>query len=141
MRKRAAIVLALILVSPASQAQRAAVAPWMTGEQLVKLLGEVDPFNVTWSTGSRFTKAELAELRTLDNRQHFQAYVEAVHDASEGREWCYSEKYRPAPLELVMDARHGLQRMTDDQLKRNAADLIIEIWHQRWPCRADRRKK
>lgn len=49
----------------------------------------------------------------------------------------------PKPDELVNDARRHLQRMPDAQLRRNAADLITEVWCKKFRCHAGskRRKK
>lgn len=128
------LILALVLATPASQAQRADVAPWMTGERLVKLMGNVDPASVIWTPDSPFrSRAIAAEYHDLVNGEFVHGYIQAVHDASEGKQWCWSQ-HKPKPHELDADVRHTLQRMTDAQLKRNAADLIVEHWHKKFPC-------
>jgi hypothetical protein len=137
---RALILLGLVLGAPCA-AQSAATTPWMTGERLVKLLGNVDPATVTWSPDSPFrTRAIAAEYLDMSNGQVVRGFIQGVHDATEGKDWCWSKRYSPAPDELEADARRALQRMPVDQLKRNAADLIVEVWREKWPCGAEQRK-
>lgn len=137
---------ALVLLSCATftlpaAAQHANVAPWMTGAHLVKLLGNVDLRTVTWNADGPFRSRSIAaESSDRENGEFVHGYIHAVHDATEGKAWCWSDKYQPHPDELEADARDGLQRMSDDQLKRNAADLIVEVWRKKWPCAAGQRR-
>lgn len=64
-------------------------------------------------------------------------YIDGVHDLSEGKSWCYSARYRPGREALQSDVAYWLRQMPPTQLKRNASELIVEIWRKRWPC-ADR---
>ncbi|MES2325168.1 MAG: Rap1a/Tai family immunity protein [Pseudomonadota bacterium] len=130
------LLLAIALVMPASYGQAASQFPRMTGQHLVKFLGNVDSRNVHWSPDSPFrSKIIDAEYLDLINREFVSGYIQAVHDSSEGKSWCWQE-YKPKPDELAADARHVQQRMTDDQLKKNAADLIVEVWSKKFPCPA-----
>jgi hypothetical protein len=120
---RALTLLGLALVIPCS-AQPVAVAPWMSGARLVAMVtfppsakGNLD------LTPEQYLNAERARL-----------YIEGVHDATEGKAWCYSERYRPGPDALRDDAEAGLRALPPAQLKGNAADLIVEIWRKKWPC-------
>lgn len=61
-------------------------------------------------------------------------YIEGVHDTTEGISWCFSERYQPGPDALLDDIYAGLRKLSAAQLKRNASDLISEIWARRWPC-------
>lgn len=138
---RIAIVLlsSVAFVAPAS-AQHADVLPWMTGERLLKLLGNVDPRTLNWTPDSPFrTRAVSAEQLDRVNAEFVRGYIQAVHDATEGKAWCWSDRYHPKPDELEDDARNALQRMTSAQLKRNAADLVTEVWLKQWPCPAAHR--
>lgn len=127
-----------LLLAAASNAQPAAVTPWMTGARFVKLLGNVDPATVNWTPDSPFrTRAIAAEFEDVRNREIVHGFIQGVHDATEGKGWCWSARYKPAPDELENDVRSALQQMSDTQLKRNAADLIVEVWRARWPCPAD----
>lgn len=138
---RALILLGLAITAPC-HAQPVASVPWMTGERLVKLLGNVDPAAVSWTPDSPFrSKAIAAEYLDMSNGEFVRGYIQAVHDASEGRDWCASKKYQPSPHELEEDARRTLQRMSDAQLKQNAAELIVEIWRKKWPCPNQRRSQ
>jgi len=137
------LLLCLTLAAPASKAQRASEVPWMTGARLVKLLGNVDTRDVNWTPESPVrSPGELAKYFDRLNGEFVIGYIYAVHDASEGKAWCWSQ-YKPKPHELIEDAKYALQRSTDEQLKRNAADVIVEHWRKRFPCPsgAKRRKK
>lgn len=135
--RQAALLLAIALAASISQAQRADVTPWMTGERLVKLMGNVDPATVSWTPDSPFrSRAIAAEYRDLVNGEFVHGYIHAVHDASEGKAWCWSQ-YKPKPHEMDADVRHTLQRTTAAQLKRSAAELIVEHWRKKYPCAID----
>lgn len=129
------LLLALALATPASQAQRVAVAPWMTGERLLKRLESVDPASVPWGPDSKISRDELAYHHTVANVEFVQGYVAALHDATEGKAWCYNEKYKiPKPDTFWDESRWGLRRLSPEQLKQSAPDLLVEIWRQKWPC-------
>jgi hypothetical protein len=114
----------------------------MTGAALVKLLGSVDTRNVHWTPDSPFKSPALAaQYLDMANGEIVHGYIQGVHDATEGKSWCWSERHRPLAHELEIDARNALQRMSDEQLKRNAADLIVEVWRARWPCRMKGREQ
>lgn len=133
-QSRLAALLVIALTAPFTYAQRASELPWMTGDRLVKLMGNVDPATVGWTPDSPFrSQAIAAEYRALANGEFVTGYIHAVHDASEGKEWCWAN-HRPKPDELDADVRHTLRRMSDAQLARNAADLIVEHWRKKYPC-------
>lgn len=118
------LALALAFAFPAA-AQPAKVPVWMTGQALLALL--TFPSSVKGGldmSDAQFLDAERARL-----------YIEGVHDNSAGKAWCYNTVNPPGP-DAVHDAVvMGLRSMAPAQLKRNAADLIVEIWQNRWPCR------
>jgi hypothetical protein len=120
---RALILLGAILSLPCA-AQPVSVAPWMTGERFLEL--------AKWPPGAK-DNFDLTPTQYRD-QQMAKMYIHGVHDASEGKAWCYSVKYRPKPDVLEDDVISGLQQLSPAQLKRNAADLFIEIWRRRWPC-------
>lgn len=119
-----------LLMSP-SMAQPAAQAPWMTGERLLQLVtfrpGVKNNFDLT---PAEFVDAERAR-----------AYIEGVHDLSEGKSWCYSQRYQPGPDALLDNVYTDLRSLSPAQLKRNAAELIVEIWQRRWPCQPGRTQR
>lgn len=143
MRKRVALFLALTVAVTVSQAQRPATAPRMTGERLIVKLTPVDPASITPNPRSVLTATDLAEYRGITNREFVEGYISAVYDATEGRTWCRNEKNRtPKPDTLWDESRFGLHRLPPEQLKRNAAELLVEIWREKWPCPdGERRKK
>jgi hypothetical protein len=118
---RGAILLAALAAVPCA-AQPVAVAPWVSGEDLVKLFPSV-------SASSR----PLTALEQLHQYQA-QAYINGVHDATEGKEWCYNTKYNPHQDELWAQVTWGLRALPADQLKRPASELIVTIWRKKWPC-------
>jgi hypothetical protein len=137
--KRASFFAAVALAGAAS-AQPASQMPWMTGARLVKLMGNVDPATVNWTPGNPFpSRVIAAEFKDMTNGEFVHGYIQAVHDATEGREWCWNQ-YKPKPDELEADARHSLQRMPEAQLERNASDLIVEVWRKKFPCPTTQRR-
>jgi hypothetical protein len=110
-------------------------APRMTGERLLERLENIDPAMVAWGPNSKGTREELAYLQTVRNIEFVQGYVAALYDATEGRDWCYNPKYKsPKPDTFWDESRWGLHRLPPAQLKRNAADLLVAIWREKWPC-------
>ncbi len=136
-----ALILLLLAIMPACPARGGNAPPAVTGEALVQLMGNVDPASVVWSEESPFrTRAIAAEYIDLSNREFVRGYIQAVHDAAEGKGWCWDKRYRPKLHEMESDAWHALQRMPAAQLKRNAAELIVETWQKMWPCPARQRR-
>jgi hypothetical protein len=120
---RALFLLGLAITLPCV-AQPVSTAPWMTGQQLVEL------YNRPSGAQSRTEATAREQLR----QYQAEAYLNGVHDATEGKDWCYSTKYNPHQDELWSDALWGLRALPPDQLKRNAAELIVNIWRKKWPC-------
>jgi hypothetical protein len=113
--------LLLLTLPVAALAQPVHEAPWMTGERLLRLLA--------YGTlpGARSPEQDL----DYERARH---YIDGVHDLSEGKSWCYSARYQPGREALQGDVAYWLRQAPADQLKRNAAELIVEIWRKRWPC-------
>ena len=140
---RVAALVAMAWPTSFAQAQPAAEIPWMTGANLVKRLGNVDPRTVQWTRESPFpSPAVAAQFQDMVNGEFVQGYISALRDTTEGRKWCWAP-YRPKPHILLQDTTRSLQKMTAAQLKRSAADLIVEHWRAKFPCAGDlaRRKK
>lgn len=130
-----------LALSGAAVAQPVSQTPWMTGERLVRLLANVDPATIYWTESSPFrSRAIAAEYLDMSNGEFVRGYIQAVHDATEGKDWCWSAQHHPKPHEMEMDARGALQKMNDAQLKRNAVDLIVDVWRKKWPCPVERRR-
>lgn len=118
-----ALIVAFALAAP-SNAQPVSVAPWMTGQDLV------DMFDRRSGATNALQLSPAEYLR----EQKAASYMDGVHDATEGKSWCYSYEFKPTP-----DAIHGqivedLRAMRPARLKRSAADLIAEVLHKRYPC-------
>jgi hypothetical protein len=110
----------------------------MTGERLLKQLERVDPASVPWGPNSNVSREELAYLHTVTKVEFVHGYVDALYDATEGKAWCYNAKYKvPKPDTFWDESRWGLHRLSPVQLKQNAADLLVEIWREKWPCPAN----
>lgn len=119
-------------------AQRADVAPWVTGEQLVRKLDAVDPRDVPWTPQSRLSRDELAALHTVANVEFVRGYMAALHDATEGKAWCFSDRARsPGADAFWHESRWRLADLPSIQKKRAAADLLPAIWRAAWPCPTD----
>jgi hypothetical protein len=119
---RALILLALAATT--CSAQQVRQAPWMTGADLVKL------FEHTSGATSRTSATAVEQL----HQYQAEAYLNGVHDATEGKDWCYSTKYSPHQDELWAEALWGLRALPPDQLRRSAAELVVEVWRKKWPC-------
>ena len=113
-----------MVVALNAAAQPANEVPWMTGERLLRM--------VTFPPGAK-GNFDLTREQYLD-AQRARYYIEGVHDQTEGKSWCYSERYQPGPDALLDNIYAGLRKMSPAQLKRNASYLITEIWAQKWPC-------
>lgn len=136
---RALLLLVLALTAPCSAQPTATLQ--MTGEALVKLMGNVDAATVTWSPASPFrTRAIAAEYIDMSNGEFVRGFIQGVHDATEGKAWCPRGDVRPLPHEMDADVRYALQRLPATQLKRGAAELIAEVWRTSWPCSGSERR-
>lgn len=144
MLPRALVAVVMAAAAAASQAQSVSRAPWVTGELLLKRLEPVSPSAVPWSSSSKMSREELADLHTQTNVEFVQGYIAGLHDATEGKVWCYNVRYQnPKPDTFWDESRWGLHRLTPAQLKGNAADLLAGVWRAKWPCpaSADGRQK
>jgi hypothetical protein len=112
----------LLALSGTAIAQPVSQAPWMTGVHLLELYA-APPGPPSEATVHQYIESRSAQL-----------YLHGVHDATEGKEWCYDRKYRPKPDVIEEVALSSLRALSSDQLKRNAAELIVEAWRKKWPC-------
>jgi hypothetical protein len=111
----------------------------MTGERLLKLLEPVDASAISPDPAGKFSREELASLRTTRNVEFVQGYLAALYDETEGKAWCYNAKYKvPKPDAFWDESRWGLHRFAPADLKRNAAQLLVEVWREKWPCPSNR---
>lgn len=128
-------LLLAVAVSSAALGQPVTVAPWMTGARLLGLYA-AEPSRAIAGPYGKYSEAERVAVRETVSKASAAAYVDGVHDATEGKAWCYSVKASPHPDELQSEALWGLRALPPEQLKRNAADLIVDIWRKKWPCGA-----
>jgi hypothetical protein len=137
---RAPTLFGLLVAAPCI-AVSAAPSPQMSGEALVKLMGNVDPAQVSWSPTSPFrTRAIAAEYIDMSNGEFVRGFIQGVYDTTQGKEWCPGAQVRPMPHEMDADARSALQRLPAAQLKMGAADLIVAAWRKSWPCSTGKRR-
>ena len=101
----------------------------MTGQRLVDL--QKTPPNAQ-------NNLQLTPSQYLDDRRA-ESYMDGVHDATEGKGWCYDAKSKPKPDTIKETVIWTLRAMPPDQLKRNAADLIVEILAAKYPCLTTKR--
>jgi hypothetical protein len=123
---RALVLTGVLLSAPHSHAQPAHAVPWVSGAQLLELLTvPAGVPNALSMTPKQYLDAERARL-----------YVEGVHDRAlaTGPKWCPNAQYPPKPDVMHEAVLIGLRKLPPDQLRRSAADLVIEIWSARWPC-------
>jgi hypothetical protein len=117
---RALLLVALALAAPVG-AQTVKQAPWMTGERLLALVAFPQP-------------AGKSEIDIHLDEERARSYIDGVHDATEGKGWCFGHTRRPKPHLLAEEAVDGIKGLPPAQLKRNAADLLVEIWRVKNPC-------
>jgi hypothetical protein len=132
--RHASYFIALALAGPAF-AQPVSQAPWMTGEKLLKKLDPVNPRDVPWTPQSGGSREELAALHTSTNIEYARGYVAALHDATEGKVWCFDAQHQtPNDEDFWNASRWGLAGLPADQRRRSAAELLPQIWRAKWPC-------
>jgi hypothetical protein len=122
-----AALLAGLMMAVSCWAQPVSQAPWMTGERFLALVAFPPPQGKT-------------ALESHMDAQMAQIYIHGVHDATEGKGWCYGQPYKPKPDILEDAVIDGIKGMPPAQLKRNAADLFVEIWSAKYPCRQGKGK-
>lgn len=122
---RAPFLFGLLFLALPLHAQSVKDTPWWTGEKLLRQLFSGPP-----NAKGNF---DLTPDQYLDS-ETARAYIEATHDLTEGKAWCYSKRYHPGPDALLDDIMVGLRKLPQEQLKRNAGELITEIWSKKWPC-------
>lgn len=123
---RALFLGGLLLAAAPACAQPAHAVPWVSGAQLLELLSVPPGVSGTLAMSQKqYLDAERARL-----------YVEGVHDRTlaSGPAWCPSVQYPPKPDVMHEAVLVGLRKLTPVQLKRSAAELVVEIWSARWPC-------
>jgi hypothetical protein len=122
MKSTAALVLCLTLALPDCLAQRASIAPRMTGQMLVRqFLGPPDQGNNPLG-GQDFIY-----------QQQAQGYLSGIYDATEGKLWCYSGNWQPDTLDFNLIGE--LQKLPAATLKSNAAPLVLAYLQKKYPCR------
>lgn len=124
---RALILLGLATAVPCS-GQSVRDVPWMTGARLLEMVS----YPPETKSGLELSRSQYATA------ERARLYIEGVHDATEGKAWCYSERYRPGPDALREQVEMALRAMPPAQLQRNAADLIVDVWARHWPCKSNK---
>lgn len=117
------VVTLLIACALTPRPARADGGPvYMTGAALLELL------DVPAASRGHLSPAQQA------NADRAYRYMDGVHDATAGTRWCDNAADPPKPDTLYAAAITGLRALPPPELKRNAAELIVRIWSQRWPC-------
>jgi hypothetical protein len=89
------------------------------------------------------TGAELVRMLSTPSESHdAELYIKGAHDATERKEWCFADRSgkapaKPRPPDLQSFVLNGLRALPRAELKRNAADLILQLWQDKWPCPPD----
>ncbi|WP_426176645.1 Rap1a/Tai family immunity protein [Massilia sp. TWR1-2-2] len=120
MKSTVCILIFLSLLTPMCAAQPAKVAPRMTGQQLVdQFLGP--PKEYGKMSGRTYTYHQLA-----------QGYLDGINDATEGKLWCYTGRWKPheRDSELILE----LSKLPAATLKGTAAPLVLEFLIKKYPC-------
>ncbi|MEW6761366.1 MAG: Rap1a/Tai family immunity protein [Pseudomonadota bacterium] len=126
----ASSLAALVISAAPAAAQPVSALPWMTGQQFVEL--------AAWPEDAH-SGIDLTPQQAM-NQELARMFLVGVHDATEGKDWCYSQRAKPKPDTLQDQAVHGLRAMNPKQLKRSAAVLVVEVWRAKYPCTTGRKK-
>lgn len=114
------IFIVAVTMQQRAQAQSAKDASRYNGQLLV------DHYFPPRGAMARDAKAESYFRRA-------QAYIDGVHDATEGRDWCNPGRIKPH--ELDADVAWALKGLPASTLKGNAAELIVAYLHKQFPCK------
>lgn len=123
-RWRAVLFLAVIASTVPVAAQPVSERPWMTGQQFVELSA--------WPEGAH-SNIDLTPLQAM-NQELAKMFLVGVHDATEGKDWCFSVRAKPKPDTLRDQAIRSLRSMNQQQLRRSATELVVEVWRAKYPC-------
>lgn len=122
MKPTAVLTLCFVLTIPICVAQPAKVAPRMTGQQLVDQF-QGPPEEYGKMSGRTFTYHQLA-----------QGYLDGINDATEGKLWCYSGRWKPDERDHALILQ--MSKLPPEVLKGNAAPLVIDFLRKKYPCPA-----
>jgi hypothetical protein len=102
--------------------------PRLTGQQLVAM------YVLPPGTHSVFD-LNAAQQRDRDLAK---AYLDGIHDATEGVTWCFRGKAKPH----IVDSHviQALQALPPEKLAGSAATLVIDFYRERYPCPERSRK-
>lgn len=116
------LVLSCILTTSICVAQPAQVAPRMTGQQLVhQFMGPPEEYGNM--SGRNFTYHQLA-----------QGYLDGINDATEGKLWCYSGRWKPHERDRALILE--MSKLPPATLQGNAAPLVLDFLSNKYPCPA-----
>lgn len=121
------ILRPFLLLAGLLLALQASAYPRLTGDQWLKL--------ATMPAGAK-NNLDLDARKYMDV-QMADAYLDAVHDMTQGREVCIG---RINPDEVSADVYHAMRELPAARLKEGAADLLAEILRKLFPC-TERRQK
>ena len=122
-------VLTVCLALPLSSAiaQPADLAPRMSGKALVdQFLGPPE-------------EAKEMSTRTFAYHQHAKGYLDGINDATEGRLWCYTGRWKPHERDLALILE--LAKLPPAVLSGNAAPLVLDFLQKKYPCSAGSAKR
>jgi hypothetical protein len=74
------------------------------------------------------------------NREKVEAYLNGIKDGAHGSAWCLSRPVLPQELNLAV-VRRLKQTRKPDELKGNAAPLVLAELTRRFPCAKPRKGK
>jgi Rap1a immunity proteins len=115
------LAMYLALSSRTTHAQPVKIAPRMSGQMLVdQYLGPPG------STAGKLSGPDFVA------QQAAKGYLDGIHDATEGRVWCYSGRIKPH--ELNFSLVWSLKDLPKETLKGNAAPLVVSLLSKKYPC-------
>lgn len=111
---RAPLAIAALAAATVSAAP---YIPALTGDRFVDLMRRPEP------------------LSAYDYMQREKAYsyLDGVRDSAEGRVWCDVKQLKTP--DLTYELADAIGKLPPAERKRNAADLLLDLLHHKYPCR------
>lgn len=81
-------------------------------------------------TGERLARYYLGDVGYA-NREMARGYMDAIKDATEGKEWCF---VGVKPDEMNEDISLAIRKLPPAEQQDNAAKLVVATLHRLYPC-------
>lgn len=87
---------------------------------------------ITYYVESRAAAGAPVDPYALLNQQFAKGYLAGVADSAQGRDWCDTSRVKTTELDSNVIAE--LKKLPVEVLKKDAAQLVIDVLRKRFPC-------